>query len=675
MQLLFDYPWYFLLLCLLAGGIYSAALYWRSRTKGESLPRWVRIALPALRFVAVTLIALLLMGPMVRRSVREDEKPLVVLSQDVSESVKPAERLLLSADLKDLQKKYEVVVDSFGGKTTDISAHLQDLADRYAGRNLGAVVLATDGIYNQGQNPTTLSPTLAAPIYTVALGDTTHYRDAMVLNVRYNHVAYLGNQFPLEVTVQANEMAGERATLSVSRGGQRLYSKQLVYDSQRFSATESLVLEADKAGMQSYTISISPCQGEASERNNMRTIAIEVLDGHQKVGILAPASHPDISALRQSIERNPNYEAVVMVEKADMAKVKECSLLILHNLPNTKMNINWAELRQMPTIYIIGTQTDIGRFNALHSGLEIVAKARKMDEVTASHNNAFSLFALDDEVCQRLEQMPPLAAPFGNYRSSADLQSLFLARIGNIASDRPLIAFCQQEGVRRAFVVGEGLWRWRLQDYLMTDSHADFDQLVEKMVVYTSLQANKDRLHVSYEHIYQESEPVVLGAEFYNDNFEPTNAPDVKIEVTGIDGDMKASPSTKTYDFNRTGTGYSLNLGTLEAGEYRFTATTTWNGKSFSAKGSFALERIDLEQMNLVADHTLLNTLAQTTGGKMISPEEIGQLAELLEARTDLKPMIYSHTRYTELLNLPWIFILLVLLLGAEWAVRKYFLN
>lgn len=675
MQLLFDYPWYFLLLCLLAGGIYSATLYWRSRTKGESLPRWVRIALPALRFAAVTLIALLLMGPMVRRSVREDEKPLVVLSQDVSESVKPAERLLLSADLKDLQKKYEVVVDSFGGKTTDISAHLQDLADRYAGRNLGAVVLATDGIYNQGQNPTTLSPTLAAPIYTVALGDTTHYRDAMVLNVRYNHVAYLGNQFPLEVTVQANEMAGERATLSVSRGGQRLYSKQLVYDSQRFSATESLVLEADKAGMQSYTISISPCQGEASERNNMRTIAIEVLDGHQKVGILAPASHPDISALRQSIERNPNYEAVVMVEKADMAKVKECSLLILHNLPNTKMNINWAELRQMPTIYIIGTQTDIGHFNALHSGLEIVAKARKIDEVTASHNNAFSLFALDDEVCQRLEQMPPLAAPFGNYRSSADLQSLFHARIGNIASDRPLIAFCQQEGVRRAFVVGEGLWRWRLQDYLMTDSHADFDQLVEKMVVYTSLQANKDRLHVSYEHIYQESEPVVLGAEFYNDNFEPTNAPDVKIEVTGIDGDMKASPSTKTYDFNRTGTGYSLNLGTLEAGEYRFTATTTWNGKSFSAKGSFAVERIDLEQMNLVADHTLLNTLAQTTGGKIISPEEIGQLAELLEARTDLKPVIYSHTRYTELLNLPWIFILLVLLLGAEWAVRKYFLN
>lgn len=668
---MFDYPWYCLLLCLLAGGIYSAALYWHSRTNGETLPRWARILLPALRFVTVSLIALLLMGPMVKRSVREDEKPLVVLSQDVSESVKPEERLLPTADLKALQKRYEVVVDSFGGKTTDIAAHLQDLADRYAGRNLGAVVLATDGIYNQGQNPTTTATTLAVPIYTVALGDTTHYRDAMVLNVRYNHVAYLGNQFPLEVTVQAHEMKGEHATLTVSRGGQRLYSKQLTYDSQRFTVTESLVLEADKAGMQTYTISLSTCQGEASERNNVRTIAIEVLDGQQKVGILAPAPHPDISALRQSIERNPNYEVVVMVEKADMAKLKECSLLILHNLPNTKMNINWAELRQMPTIYIIGTQTDIGRFNALHSGLEIVAKAKKTDEVTASHNNAFSLFAMDGEACQRLEQMPPLSAPFGNYRSTADLQSLFLARIGNISSDRPLIAFCQQEGVRRAFVVGEGLWRWRLQDYLMTDSHADFDQLVEKMVVYTSLQANKDRLHVNYEHIYPESEPVVLGAEFYNDNFEPTNTPDVKIEVTGINGDTKASATTQTYDFNRSGTGYSLNLGLLAAGEYSFVASTNWNGKTFSTKGSFAVEQIDLEQMNLVADHTLLNTLAQTTGGEMVGPQDLGRLADLLDAREDMKPMIYSHTRYTELLNLPWIFILLVLLLGVEWAVRK----
>lgn len=666
MQLLFDYPWYFIFFCLAAGALYSFALYWRSRkADDESMPHPVRIALPVLRFVTVTIIALLLLGPLVKRHVRSDEKPLVVLAQDVSESVKKGEHVLFTGELDELKKKYDVVVDSFGGKTTDISAELQDIANRYAGRNLGAIVLATDGIYNQGQNPSTTAMGATAPIYTVALGDTTHYRDAMVANVRYNRIAYMGNQFPLEVTIQANRMAGEHATLTVSRGGQRLYSKELTYNSARFSTTESITLDADKAGLQSYTIAVTPAHDEASTLNNSTTVAIEILDGHQKIAILAPAPHPDISALRQAIERNPNYEVEVMLEKADVAKMKECSLLILHNLPNTRMNLNWADFKLTPSIYIIGSQTDIGRFNALRSGLEIVTKARKMDEVTASHNNSFALFSLDEEICKRLEQMPPLSSPFGTYRPAGDMQSLFTAEIGNIASDRPLIAFCQQEGVRHAFVVGEGLWRWRLQDYLMTESHQDFDQMIEKMVVYTSLNYNKDRLHVSYEHIYQEGQPVVLDAEFYNDNFEPTNTPDVQITIAGN--------SQQTYDFNRSGSGYTLNLGALDAGQYSFTANTTWNGKKFSASGSFIVEQINLEQLNLVADHGLLNTLSQTTGGEMLLPQEIGQLAKMLETRDDMKPMVYSHTQYTELLNLAWIFILIILLLTAEWVLRKLY--
>lgn len=679
MQLLFDYPWYYIFLCLLAGALYSAVLYWHSKGKGDdALPRWARIAMPALRFVSVSLIALLLMAPLVKRHVNTDERPIIVLAQDMSESVGRDSHLLTEADLSSLAKKYEVVTDSFGGRTTDIAAALSSIADRYAGRNLGAVVLASDGIYNQGQNPTTMADRLAVPIYAVGLGDTTHHRDAAVAEVRYNRMAYLGNQFPLEITLQAHQMQGEHATLSVVHNGQRIYSKEVAYNAPHFVLNESATINADKPGLQTYTISLTPLKGEASEQNNTRTIAIEVMDAHQKIAIVAPAAHPDISALRQSIERNPNYEVEVMLEKADPAKLKECSLIVWHNMPNTRMGLNLADYKQIPAIYIVGSQTDIGRFNALHSGLEIMAKARKLDEVTASHNNTFALFTLDNEICSRMEQMPPLTAPFGTYRMAGDMQSLFVAKIGNIASDRPLIAFGQQEGVRHSFVVGEGLWKWRLQSYLMTESHDDFDQLMEKMVVYTSLQANKERLHVTYDHIYQEGTPIVLQAEFYNDNFEPINTPDVRIEVRGVDEGAKDGNGTSrkaAYDFNRSGTGYALNLGTPEAGRYSFSATTTWNGKQYSATGTFAVEQINLEQINLVADHGLLNTLAQTTGGAMLTPDQLDRLPQLLDERDDLKPVIYSQTRYTELLNLPLLFVLLVVLLGAEWALRKYFFN
>ena len=325
---------------------------------------------------------------------------------------------------------------------------------------------------------------------------------------------------------------------------------------------------------------------------------------------------------------------------------------------------------QVPAIYIIGSQTDIGRFNAMHTGLEIVAKTRRYDEVTAVHNETFTLFNFDRELCRHLEDAPPLTAPFGTYRTAANLQSLFTAKVGNLDSGRPLIASGQQQGVRHAFVVGEGLWRWRLQEYLVEGAQEGFDQLIEKMVVYTSLQTPKEQFRVTTRHIYHDNEEVLIEAELYNENYEPVNNADAEITITSKDN--TASQKPQQYAFNRSGSGYTLPLGTMPAGHYNYTATTTFAGKNLTTSGSFIVEETHLEQANLVADHALLNTLAQTTGAQMLYPDQLDQLPQLLADRDDLKSIVYAHTRYTELLNLPLIFILIVLLLAVEWGIRKW---
>lgn len=665
MQLLFDYPWYYIFFCLVAGALYSAVLYgYRKGNGGDVLPRWARIGMPILRFVSVSLIAILLMGPLVKRKVNSQQRPIVVVATDGSESITTP---LPDGWSKPLEKDYDVVLDTFGGKSTDIAGELASIAERYAGRNLGAVVLASDGIYNQGQNPTHEAANMGAPIYTIAMGDTTHHVDAAIAAVRVPKVAYMGNQFPMEVTIKGYGLKGEQAVLAVALGGQRQYSQTINYTENQYTTTIPITLKADKAGLQSYTITLSTLKGEANGANNSRTVAIEVLDGHQKIAIIAAAPHPDVSALKQAIEGNPNYEVTVMADKFDVGQLREYSVVILHNLPTASQPLTQLASLQVPTIYIIGSQTDLGRFNAMHTGLEIIAKAKKTDEATASHNNSFALFDMDGDLCRELEQMPPLQSPFGNYRTAGNVQALFTAKIGTVASDRPLIAFGQSEGVRRAFVAGEGLWRWRLQDYLMTSSHSHFDQLIEKMVVYTSLQANKDRLHLIYNHIYAENETVTLGAELYNDNYELVNIPEMRMKLTDASGGRGAE-----YEMNRSGSSYSLNLATLTPGHYKMDADATLAGKKYQATGTFVVEELNLEQINTVADHALLNTLAQTTGGQMVAANQTSRIAELLKAREDLKKVIYTHTRYTELLDIPWILLLIVLLLGAEWASRKY---
>ena len=657
MQLLLDYPWYFVVLCLLAGAAYSLALYWK---RIPQLPRGIRLAMAGLRFLTVSGIGLLLLAPMVKQRVNQQEKPLIVVAKDVSESTQD----LNNWQMPSLGTTYEVVTDSFGGKTTDIATALQEIGNRYAGRNLGAVVLSSDGIYNQGADPTIAASSLAVPVYTVALGDTTHYPDANITHLRYNHVAYLGNKFPLEVTIQAHRLKGQRGTLSIAQGGKRLYSQEITYSDNTYSTTQTITLDADHAGLQSYTITLS------GTTTTSRTIAIEVIDGHQKIALVASAPHPDIAALKQVVEKNPNYEMEILeASNLNSRQLKEYSLLILHNLPNSRIQIPSELIQQVPTLFIVGTQTDLGRFNALHSGIEIVTRVRKSDEVTASLNSSFALFHFDDETAHRLEQMPPLTSPFGTYRPGGNLQTLFFAKIGTLASDRPLVAFCQQDGIRRGFIVGEGLWRWRLHDYLLTGSHSDFDQLIDKTIVYTSLQTNKDHLHVTTRHIYRTGENILVEAQLYDDNFEPVNTPDVDLELRS-----DTLPAPQRYLFNRSAAGYTLPLAQLPPGRYSYSANTTLAGKKYTTTGYFIVEDINLEQSNHVANHALLNTLAQTTGAQMLYPDQLDQLPQLLASRDDLKTTVYSHTRYTELLNLPLLFILIVLLLAAEWALRKLFI-
>jgi len=680
MQLLTDYPWYFLLFCLVAGGVYAVGLYGWWRQKDVDLPRWVRIALPALRFVVVTLLAFLLLGPLVRRQVHDKERPIVVVADDASASVTEHGYALTDDDwepvLKKLEKDYEVARYPYGDNHfTNIAAELTDIKERYAGRNLAAVVLTGDGIYNQGQNPTGVAPTLAVPIYTVALGDTTARRDAAIANVRYNRIAYMGNRFPVEVTVRATRLAGRHSTLALRHEGRTLASQPLTYEGDSYTATVTLSVDAEKAGLQSYTLVLSPDADEQTTANNSRTLVVEVIDGHQKIALLAAAPHPDIAALRAALADNANYavELFLPAKLASMtaAQFKDYNLIVFHNLPSTtapNLSTLVAQLTaQLPTLFVVGTQTDLGRLNALHAGLEIVARTRKMDEVTAARNTAFSLFTLDDDLGHRIEQLPPLQAPFGDYRTAANMQTLFGATLSGVATGRPLMAFGQQEGLRRAFVAGEGLWRWRLHSYQATGSHDDFNSLVEKMVVYTSLQVGKERFRVTAQSVYTAGEAVQLEAELYNDNYEPVNTPEVVVELTGA--------TTTSYTFNRSGDGYVLRLGALEPGTYRYSATTTLAGKEYKATGSFAVEEVNLEEVTLVADHALMNTLAATTGGTMLTADSLGRLPDLLAARDDIRSVIYSHTRYTDLLNVPWVLLLIILLFTLEWGIRKYFLN
>lgn len=665
--MIIDYPWYYVILCLLVGIVYAVVLYFVGRRR---FSKGMNLLLASLRFLAVSAIALLLLAPVAKQVVEERQKPTVVVAQDVSESVESGKWGVKSEAWKEFEsEKYDVVYEEFGGSTTDIAAELSDIAARYQGRNLGAVVLSTDGIYNRGGNPASVAERLTFPVYTVALGDTTPQCDAALASVRHNRIAFLGSSFPLEVTVNASRLKGHSAQLSIHDShGKQLAVQKIDYNDNRFSSTLTFNLQAKEAGLQRYTVRLSLVEGERERVNNTLSFFADVIDGRRKVLIVGDAPHPDLAAFKQAVESNPNYQ-VEMVLAADVENGKrkvenDVSLLILHNLPSSTHALSSfiSQHSSLNTIFIIGLHTDLPRFNALHAGLEIVAKVKKSNEVTAVPNGQFSLFMFNADDAEVLEQLPPLTAPFGECKTSPGLQSFLTARLGSIDTRQPLVAALVQGVQRRAFVWGEGLWKWRLGDYLNSNSHKHFDQMVSQLVNFVALTDGCERFIVETDRHYAVGEEVVVGAQFYNESYELVNTPEATLTLKGesLKGD---------YTFNRRGNGYRLSFSSLPEGLYRYKASITYNGETFTDEGAFAVAALHLEQANLTADHSLLATVSAITGGEMVYPNQLSSLRTTLSG---LKPIIYTHTRFSELLNLPWVMALILLLLGAEWVLRKY---
>lgn len=168
----FSYPWWYICFCLALAVGYAFLMYFRDKRFAEYSHLFVK-SLGVLRTLSVFIIALLLLSPFVK-TIKEDTKtPIILIASDISESIAEGESSLalnnynkeLDGLSETLASKYEVKhvsfgsdvytgqKDSLGDKSTNISKLFRYVADNYSDQNLGAVILGTDGIFNEGSNP------------------------------------------------------------------------------------------------------------------------------------------------------------------------------------------------------------------------------------------------------------------------------------------------------------------------------------------------------------------------------------------------------------------------------------------------------------------------------------------------------------------------------------------
>ena len=690
----FVYPVWYLLLCGLAGLAVAGLLYFRSPIEA-TMP--LKAGMAVLRFLGYSLLATLLLAPLLRFVDTDRQEPIIVLAQDASESIGLETDTLAygarwEALREELSERYRVVQYVFGGsprreddlsftdKQTNLEAVLAEIGDVYGTQNLGGVVLATDGIYNEGANPVYRDFSLPAPVYTVGLGDTTRRRDLVVSRVLHNRIAYLDDQFSIQIDVSARNAPGETTVLTVSRintnGAVPLHTERISLDGQDFFTTREVVLDADRPGVQRYRIAVSTIGREVSTENNQRDIFVDVLDARQNILLLAAAPHPDLGALRQALIGGKNNEVEVAYGNEFTGSLQDFDLVILHELPTVNQRITGIlealQREEIPTLFLTGPGLPGPLINAAQdlvqvSGSRSLSGGVQANEVTALPVPGFTAFTLSADLLRTLPAFPPVSAPFGNFVLGPGAQVLLRQRIGRVDTEFPLLAVGDSRNRRVGVVTASGLWQWRLYDYLENGNHARFDELISQLTQYLTVQEDKRRFRVTTdENIFDENEPVRFDGELYNSSYELVNGPEATLVITGAEG------QEYNYTFSRSNQAYTLTAGTLPVGNYRYRGRVTEGGEELISEGQFSVQAVQVERYALEADHGLLRQLSERYGGELLFPDELDALPERIAAGGTAVPLLFETVNTRSVLNLKLLFFLLFSLFAGEWALRRW---
>ncbi len=670
---------------LLAFIIAFSAAFWVYRAdKKRAVPYpWVT---SMLRGLVVLSAVLLILVPDIIINKNITEQPVILFLQDNSRSAGIAlgtDSITYHKNMDGLADKlsaqYRVVRWGFGeevrhdslytydGSATDISAALTRAEEFYGMQNLGAIVLATDGRFNRGINPAYRQSGFQGSVYTIALGDSTREKDLRISRTYSNKTATLNSDFEIRADIIAELCKGYGNGAILKEGDEIIASAPVSVNNDRFDRVVSFTVKANKAGLHHYVLSLPVAEGEKNTTNNRRDVFVDVVDEKKRILIAAAAPHPDVNAIKDALSALESYQVTVCNADNFPASLSGYNAIILHGLPSARYRLAPVlDAAHKPLWFILAAQSDVLAINAMKPITHTGISPAPAHDIPVLFHTPFNAFTVPQRIQTVTDKMPPLVAYTGNIIAAPGANILFTQRTP--AGTMP--AWSMQHGsVPTAFVAGEGIWRWRMHEYKNFDNHDVIDECIRQTVAFLCANTNERQFNATMpKHIWSDQEPVSISAYLLNENNEQVNTPEVQVTITDSAG------RTQDYSFERSGTGYNLNIGIRAGGKYTYAARTNYNNKALTASGAFIVESIPLELMETGADYTLLYNLAHDHTGAFVTAAGIPALYDSIVANKNIKPVIQTNTETVPLVERKWYFVIILLIAVAEWLLRKYWL-
>lgn len=660
--------WWILVIIALSASL-SYFLYSKKNIPWNSTQNWI---LASLRFIGIAAILTLLLSPAIRKITNRVEDPVITIALDNSQSVTQRgetdetisaliDQLKDQLDEEDFEIEIVTLNDSlnFSASTSDLSELMRKTEEEMDERHHVGTVMITDGIYNRGSSP--LYKNYITPIFTIGLGDTIPPKDISLSRTLYNKVTFKGNETPIRLEVSQQGYNNQEVTIQLRENGSLVDQKSIRL---RNTIQEiEFIVKSEDEGLRHLVASVSSLNDESTLENNRSNIFMEVIDGRQQVLIVANAPHPDIKAIRTTLAETGNYQTEVYIPEIHDEKPNEIFDVVIFHGAFTS-GISFTPKENPGIWYIMSNESSITSANKTLPFLNIERRGSQPDKVVGSFNQNFSKYKIED--VSAFEEYPPIEVPFGNYSLSGPTEILMYQKLGSVKTQKPLMAIFDDSSQKIAVLLGQNIWKWKLQEAAINENADQFNNLITKTIQFLSVKNDKKQFRFkSRLSNFTDSESILFDAEIYNDIYERIYGNEISLTISG------EGIERQNFSFTDSQVNSTFRAPSFSPGIYGYNATTQVGDKTLSDRGEFSVQNINPEFLTLTADHRLLKNIARNTGGTFKHFDNSDQIVDDIRQR-DFKPIIKSEEELIPLYQAWWWYLLIFMLFSSEWFLRKF---
>ena len=599
-------------------------------------------------------------------------------------------------------------VPSNDGKT-DLAAALSELSVQSSGRDLGAVVLYSDGTDTEGlslEAAQRLGANLGAPVYAVGFPADASAADLAIRRIIADDFAFVHNSVAIDVEIEERGLSLSSVMATLKRDGQVVASKEvrLGVDGRGRVTFE---FKPTEIGKLAYEISVPVQQGEAVTSNNSRSLVMKVI--RDRLRVLQVVGRPswDERFLRELLKRNPNVDLIsffILRSTTDMQKAPQEELALIPfpvaELFTTELDTfdvvifqnftyrPYNMARFLPRIrdYVEqgGSFMMIGGTDAFEDGwyagtpIATILPVR-LGGATAWDGAEFRprltpegrrhpvtrIGEVGEPPELPFQRLPPLEGVNPTLGLVEGARALLVHP--SLPGNPPVLAIREVGRGRTMAITTDSLWYWRFLALAEEGAGREFDRLYNNALRWLIRDPELARVRLRSDRaVYGPHDPVSAEVRVLGPDYDGLSGAEVEADLIPVGPGAQEARATTAL----TGEDGSalLSFGALAPGMYMLRATAHSGGETVgAAEEPIVVEAADRELQNPFPRPEILEAVAKASGGRYIEIDRGLPTIKLEDSRR----VEIDRTRRVPIWDRWPFFITLLALVSIEWWFRR----